>query len=262
MKKFIGLGILAILAVMSLVSLAGCIDYNRIVGSNNIETRQFDYSGFKRIEVSNAFTVDVTRSDTYEVSITLNDNIFNDLDISMSGDTLRISINPFTHFVNTTQRAMISLPELDALTITGACQAVVSGFQSDGNLDLEVTGASSMDISDLKVADTTIDVIGASHLSGSLVTNNADFNVTGASSINLTGSASKMQVDVIGASHAALTDFIVGDVAVTAVGASSVEVEVHGTLDINISGVSTLVYGDSPKLGKVEVSGISTLKRR
>ena len=262
MKKYIGLGITAILLAVSLISLAGCIDYNRTVGSNNIETRQFDYSGFKRIEVSNAFTVDVTRSDTYEVSITLNDNIFNDLDISMSGDTLRISINPFTHFVNTTQRAVISLPELDALTIPGACQAVVSGFQSDGNLDLEVTGASSMDISDLKVADTTINVIGASHLSGSLVTNNADFNVTGASNINLTGSASKMQVDVIGASHAALTDFIVGDAAVTAEGASSAEVEVHGTLDINVSGVSTLVYGDNPKLGKVEVSGVSTLRRR
>ena len=71
-----------------------------------------------------------------------------------------------------------------------------------------------------------------------------------------------MQVDVIGASHAALADFMVGDASVTAVGASSAEVEVHGKLDVNISGVSTLTYGDSPQLGKVEVSGLSTLRRR
>jgi hypothetical protein len=114
----------------------------------------------------------------------------------------------------------------------------------------------------LKATDTSIKVIGASHLSGSLITNSANFNVTGASNIKLTGSASKMQVDVIGASHAALADFIVGDASVMAVGASTAEVEVHGTLDINISGVSTLVYGDNPKLGKVEVSGVSTLRRR
>ena len=139
--------------------MAGCIDYNRTAGSKNIETRQFDYSGFKRIEVSDAFNVDVTRSDTYEVSITLNDNLFNDLDISMSGDTLRIGINPFPNFVNTTRHATISLPELDALTISGACQAVVSGFQSDGTLDLEVNGASGMEINDLKAADTTINVL-------------------------------------------------------------------------------------------------------
>jgi hypothetical protein len=262
MKKFIGLGIAAILAGVSLVSLAGCIDYNRVVGSKNIETRQFDYSGFKRIEVSYAFKVDVTRSDTYSVSVTMNDNIFNDLDISITGDTLRIGMKSFEHFVSITQHAAISLPELDALVITGACQAVVSGFQSDGNLDLEVTGASSMESSDLKATDTSIKVIGASHLSGSLITNSANFNVTGASNIKLTGSASKMQVDVIGASHAALADFIVGDASVMAVGASTAEVEVHGTLDINISGVSTLVYGDNPKLGKVEVSGVSTLRRR
>jgi hypothetical protein len=262
MKKFIVLGIAAILTGISLISLAGCIDYNRVVGSKNIETRQFDYSGFKRIEVSYAFKVDVTRSDTYSVSVTMNDNIFNDLDISITGDTLRIGMKSFKHFVSTTQHAAISLPELDALVITGACQAVVSGFQSDGNLDLEVNGASSMEINDLKTADANIKVLGFSHLSGSLITNNCDFEVTGASNIKLTGSAYKMQLNVIGASHAALTDFIVEDASVMAEGASTAEVEVHGTLDVDISGVSTLVYGDSPKLGRVEVSGISTLSRR
>ena len=262
MKKFIGPGMTAILLAVSLVSLSGCIDYNRTVGSKNIETRQFDYSGFKRIEVSNAFTVMITKSDIYAVVVTLNDNLFDDLDISMNGDTLQIGMKSISHFVNTTQHAEIALPELDSLTITGACHAEVTDFQSNGSINLEATGASGMVINSLKATDTTIKVIGASHLSGSLVTNNAYFNVTGASNINLTGSASKMQVNVIGASHAALTGFIVGDAAVTAVGASTAEVEVHGTLDINVSGVSTLVYGDSPKLGKVEVSGISTLRRR
>jgi len=59
-----------------------------------------------------------------------------------------------------------------------------------------------------------------------------------------------------------LFDFVVGDASVTVVGASSADVEVHGTLDLNVSGVSTLTYGDSPRLGKVEVSGVSSLKRR
>ena len=71
-----------------------------------------------------------------------------------------------------------------------------------------------------------------------------------------------MQLAVVGASRATLTDFITGDAFVTAVGASSADIEVHGTLDIDLSGVSTLTYGDSPKLGKVEVSGVSTLRRR
>lgn len=262
MKKFIGLGIAVILAVVSLTPLTGCFDFTHIEGSKTLETRQYDYSGFTRIDVSDAFTVEITRSDTYAVSVTLNDNIFDNLDISVTGDTLNITMNSFAHFVNTTQQVLISMPELDALSITGACQATVSGFQSNTNLDLTVVGASGMEINDLKAGDTTISVVGASHLSGSLITDNAAFDVTGYSNINLTGSASKMDLSVIGASHASLSGFIVDDASITAIGASSADVEVHGTLDIDITGVSTLTYGDSPKLGKVDVSGVSSLKRR
>ena len=262
MKKLIVPGIITFLAAVSLVSLAGCINFNQIAGSKNLETRQFDYSGFKQIEVSDAFTVMVTKSDTYAVAVTLNDNLFDDLDISMSGDILQIGMKSFPHFVNTTQRAEIALPELDSLTITGACHAEVTDFQSDGTIDLEATGASGMEINDLKAADTTIKVIGDSHLSGSLITDKSDFNVTGVSNITLTGSASEMQLSVIGASRASLADFIVQDASVTAVGASNADVEVHVTLDLDISGVSTLIYGDSPTLGKVNVSGVSTLRRR
>jgi len=262
MKKIIGLGIAVILAAICLSSLTGCFEFTRIVGSKTLETRQFDYSGFKRIEVSDAFNVTVTRSDTYSVSVTMNDNIFSDLNVSMSGDTLKVTMNSFAHFIDTTQKVAISLPELDALSITGACEATVSGFQSDGNLALTVAGASGMQINNLQATDTTINIIGASHLSGSLVTTGADFSITGVSHITLTGSASTMKLKVVGTSDAALANFVVGDASVTAAGVSDVDIEAHGTLDINLSGVSTLTYGDDPKLGKVSVSGVSNLNRR
>lgn len=262
MKKFIGLGMALILVAALVTSLAGCDPFYHITGSKTLETRQFDYSGFTKIEVSDAFTVDVTRSDTYAVSVTLNDNIFSDLNVSMSGDTLKVTMNSFGHFIDTTQKVEISLPELDALSITGFCEATVSGFQSDSDLALTVAGASGMQIRSLQAADTTIKIIGASHLSGSLITTAADFSVTGVSHITLTGSASTMKLNVIGTSDAALTDFVVGDASVTAAGVSDVDIEAHGTLNINLSGVSTLTYGDDPKLGKVSVSGVSNLNRR
>lgn len=262
MKKCLGLGIVALLTIVMLTSLVGCIGVNRIVGSKNIETKVFDYSGFNRIEVSNTFNVDISKSNTYQVSVTLNDNLFDVLDISVLGDTLRIRMKPFTSIINTTQQATISMPELKALTISGASRAVVSGFQSDSFLNLEVSGASRMEINNLKASDTNIQVTGASRLSGSLVTNDGDFEISGASSLELNGSTTSVKVDVSGASHAKLASFIVGNASVTASGASSADVEVNGLLDIDISGASNLTYGDSPKLGRVEVSGASTLSRR
>ena len=262
MKKFIGLGMAIILAAALVTSLSGCSSFYHITGSKDIETRQFDYTGFTKIEVSDAFDITVTRSDTYSVGVTLNDNIFSDLNVSMSGGTLKISMNSFAHFIDVTQQVDITLPELDSLAITGACEATVTGFQSNGNLVLAVTGASGMQIDDITAADTTINILGASHLSGSLTANNADLSITGDSHITLSGSASTMKLSVIGTSDASLADFVVGNADVTAEGVSDADVEVHGTLNINLSGVSTLTYGDSPKLGNVSVSGVSNLRRR
>jgi hypothetical protein len=95
-----------------------------------------------------------------------------------------------------------------------------------------------------------------------LTANNADLSITGVSHITLSGSASTMKLSVIGTSDASLADFVVGNADVTAEGVSDADVEVHGTLNINLSGVSTLTYGDSPKLGNVSVSGVSNLRRR
>jgi len=157
----------------------------------------------------------------------------------------------------------ISLPELDySLSIAGACEATVTGFQSDANLALTVAGASGMQIDDITAADATINIIGASHLSGSLTADDADLSVTGVSHLTLSGTASTMKLNVIGTSDASLADFVVGDASVTAEGVSDADVEVHGTLNIKLSGVSTLTYGDSPKLGNVSVSGVSSLERR
>lgn len=262
MKKYIGFGIAILVAMVTLTSLVGCVRFNRVVGSKNIETKEFAYSGFNRIEVSSAFTADITRSDTYKVSITLNDNLFDDLDISMSGDTLRIRMKPFTSFINTTQHAEISMPELKALIVSGASRGIVSGFQSDSFLNLEVSGASQMEVHNLKAADTNVQVSGVSRLSGSLITNDGDFEISGVSNIELDGSATTVRLEVSGASNAKLASFIIADASVEVSGASHADVEVNGILDLNLSGASTLRYGDSPKLGRVEVSGASTLTRR
>jgi len=57
-----------------LVSAIGC--GGSITGSSNIETREWYYNNFTKLEVSSAFEVDVSRGSSYFVSITANDNLF------------------------------------------------------------------------------------------------------------------------------------------------------------------------------------------
>jgi len=262
MKKILVRGIILVILAATIGSLAGC-NVDRIVGSSNIITKDYDFTDFKNIEVSNAFEVDIVRADSYSVSITLNDNLFENLDISRSGDTLRIRMQPFTSFIHSTLKASISLPDLSLLRLSGATHGTVTGFNSDNPFRLYVSGASSLETNDLKTkADTTIEISGASRISGSLETGTGDFDISGASYIELNGSSSDVSVVVSGASRAKLSNFSLVNASLEVSSASSADIAVSGLLDVDVSGASRLTYTGNPQLGHVDVSGASTLKHQ
>lgn len=263
MKKKLIAGVALVMMVAIAASLGGCIEVNRVVGSPDIGTKYYDFQDFKQVEVSNAFEVEIDRADTYQVNVTLNENLFEHLDISVSGDTLRIRMKPYVSFIHTTQKAAISMPDLRNLKLSGATRGTVTGFHEIGAVGLTVSGASHLVINDFITEDSAqINVSGASRITGSMETIDGNFEISGASSLDLTGSGSDVSLDVSGASRARLTKFYMVDAAVNVSGASEANVEVSGRLDLNVSGASRLTYGGDPGLGRVEVSGASTLSRQ
>jgi len=72
MKK----AIVAVLLVALLTSglLVGC--GGMMIGSGDLATEEFNFSDFTRVEVGSAFEVEIVQSDSYRVSITADDNLF------------------------------------------------------------------------------------------------------------------------------------------------------------------------------------------
>ena len=250
----------------TLLLMTGCI---RIVaggegvqGSPNLTIKEFDFSDFTNIEVGYAFVVDVTRSDTYGVTITLNENLFEYLDISQSGKTLRIRMKSHYSYQRVTRQASITLPALRSLELSGASRGEVAGFETTDDMGFDVSGASNLTLVDLKAGNTSIDVSGASRLTGSIEIMEGDFDISGASTVELEGKGTNVRLEVSGASTARLERFPI-EIADTHVsGASNATVEVSDSLDIDISGASRLYYNGGAVLGSVQVSGASTLSRR
>jgi len=264
-KNVISCSILTIL-VSLLVLGSGCIlvaeNGTSISGSSTSETREMDFSDFNIVKVGHAFEVSVTKASSFSVSITMPDNLFDYLVIEQSGDILYIGLKPNLRFWNTRHSVTITMPELRGLELSGASRGDISGFSSTDSLYLGASGASILDINNVKAGNTDFDISGASKISGSIEITDSNFQVSGASSVSLEGTAGDVVLQVSGASSMNLEDLTVDNASVGASGASSIKINASGRLDLDLSGASRLYYTGGAMIGNLEMSGASTVKQR
>ena len=233
-----------------------------VAGSGNLETRELDYSGFTKVNVSYAFQVEITRTDSFSVSITLDDNLFQYLEVRKVGSTLYVGLQRYHSYLHTTQRATITMPDLRELELSGASKGDVSGFTSTDSLQFEVSGASSVSINNMEAGDTQFNISGASKASGNIKIADGDFDVSGASTVELEGTADDVTIETSGTSNTNLEDFPVVNATLDVSGASNATINASGRLDANISGASTLYYIGNPTLGDIDVSGASKVSQK
>jgi hypothetical protein len=220
-------------------------DSNAIAGSGNPVTRDFALQDFDRIEVSNAFDVVVQQSDGYSVSVTVDDNLVDLLDVQVDNGELHIGLEPGTSLRSPhTLKARVSMPLLRAADASGASRLSLQGFEDETDFDLQLSGASFAE--------------------GGLNGAQVSIELSGASRVVLTGSAQTLALEVSGASTADLEDLDIARVSrVELSGASRATLSVSDAIDqIDLSGVSHLDYTGDPSLGDVDTSGASELRHR
>ena len=227
-----------------------------------MNTQRFDYTDFNRLKIERALSVDILRADAY--SLTIGDD-FSRIKVEKVGDTLVVGrrgldwIAPFHPRPN----VVITLPELYELTMTGACQGKVIGFQSNHEFTLKLTGACHLEINRMSAGNLKTNISGASNLTGDInISGDALLEISGASRVELSGSGNSARIELSGASQARLANFTLHKASANICGASSVQLNVIDNLDINLCGASRLEYAGRPALGKVQVAGASVLKQR
>jgi hypothetical protein len=252
---------LALASLFTILSGAsGC--EGTVIGSGEIATWEMAYTDFNQLEIGHAFDVQINRADNYRVSITIDKKLYEYLKIDQRGDTLRIGLKSGYVYIDTIQRATVDLPDLRRLELSGASRAVVSGFSVSHSLDFELSGASRLDLGHTIAGNSNFSLSGASQVNGVIEMDDGNFSLSGASSLELQGSADDITINASGASRVNLPDLTVTNVSVNLSGACDAVVNVSTRMDLNLSGASSLEYIGSPKLGKLEMSGGSTLNQR
>lgn len=213
-----------------------------ITGSGHTVTKEYDLSGFSKLAVGHAFQVEIAQGPKHSVAVTVDDNLVEYLDVSTSGETLRIRFQPNINVRNATLKASVALPELTGLDLSGAVRATVAGFSSEKPLEADLSGACNLR-GDIKNGDARIDL-------------------SGASKVGLRGSAGTLRITASGASHANLEEYRSGRTVVNVSGASHVSVSPSANLEAEASGASTVTYGGEPGDVKAHTSGASSVRKR
>ncbi len=260
MKKMVIIRCFLVLALVAL--LLG----NQACGSRLVNT-PYEYDGFTRLDIQNAFNVEIVQSGTYGISITSSKELLDYLSISRAGDTLVIKLqpnHPFTDFATMRKilKAKIAMPVIYAVTLSGACEGTIRGFQSADKLELDVSGASHLDLNQIEAGDARLVISGDSRISGKLTAANVKFDVSGASKLDLAGTAADCQILAVGASRLNLEFFVHQTASITMSGASQTTVDTRKHLDFSLNGASQLFFLSNPNIGKMEILGASTVKHK
>ena len=297
MKK-IFIPCIALLLLLAIFS-TGCSAIFRTNGAGKIIEKTYEFTNFTNIEISDACRYDIQQSDNYSIVVSGHEYVIERMDIQQSGNTLSIGIK-FIPFISTSDtRITITMPQLSKLSVTGACDGKATGFVSNGDLDINISGASGLDADfkagttklvlsgdsnitgNLTAADTQIRLSGASDLNmtmqtgntvitasgssdirGSLQAADCQFNLSAASTCNISGAAGKTIIIASGASEMDSPGLTMQTADVKLTGASDASIHVNGTMNVDISGASTLNYSGNPSMGKIEISGSSDLNHK
>jgi hypothetical protein len=236
--------LLIVLVVVAIILLViGSIFVFLWVLPGNERTETLDYTGFSSVEASSAFQVTITQSTSYSVKISASERIFDRIEVTQQGQTLKIDVKPGIFFGLFTNKAEITMPSLENFALSEASRGTADGFSSSNQFTAQISGASTLDLNNFNAGDINFEVTGASHLTGQGTASNLTSAVSGASTLDLTDlTVDNANIDLSGASHAIIN--------------------LTGRLDAQASGASNLQYIGEPTLGTINTSGGSTVNKK
>lgn len=233
MKTLIKLTLIVITVIV-----AGCSQVTRapqnvnveVTGSGDLVSREVALSGFDRIEAGLTFDLTIHQGEEFSVVLHSDDNFIDYIQVDQSGGTISFGFKPGYAYNShgVTLRADVTMPELAGLELSGSSHATLDGFASSGDLQIELTGASTLD--------------------GSLEAEKSSIALYGSSYLKLAGSTDELQLDACGSNLVDLGDYRAGTATVQASCNSRVVVNVLDTLAGEASQNAQVYYIGQPTL--------------
>lgn len=229
-------------------------------GSGTLVTERLALSGFTGIEVAGSWQVTV-RPGPYDVQVTVDDNVVDDLQVEVRGDALHFGLRPQVRLRRATLRAQVTMPSVEAVAVTGSGDATFAYFESP-SLRLSVTGSGDVEGSGISAGALDAEVSGSGDITLEGCANeSAHVSITGSGDVTLRGAADAepagaltLQISGSGSADVGGCTFASADIGITGSGSGTMTLG-SGDLTGSISGSGEVRYRGSPARVDVRTTG-------
>lgn len=229
------------------VAASGCsVDEVRnsaqtVRGRGDVVTRDFDLGEFAAVDIGGGWDVTFRSADAASVVITMYENLFDYVEVSLRGDTL--VVEPAANFLTpgSTPTIELAAPALNAARFGGAARVRDWDTITGESFELAVDGSTRVTL--------TLDVDAVS------------VATRGSSTVTLLGSARQSDIDIAGAGDVRAFGLGTLDTTVAIAGVGNAHITATNTLDVTITGAATVRYDGSPAVTR-SIGGAASVRPR
>lgn len=210
-----------------------------VVGSGRLTSRLIGLSGVNSVVVGAGFVVNLGIGATEQATITMDDNLTDRVQATVTGDRLLLGLTPGAPVRNATLTAEVTVGQLERLATSGAGRVILVSAPVGPALHLVATGTSEV--------------------TGPIRVDRLQADVSGAAAVLLSGQARELHLSGAGTSRSRLADLTVRNLGIVLSGTSHATVTVRDTLAAQVAGASVLRYRGSPNITRQQTSGVSSI---
>ena len=200
---------------------------NRTVrcGGDVIE-KNMQLSDFDAIEVLGSADVDFIQSERFSVVVKANEEVFEYLDYEIEDGTLVIKTKDNVNVIAKEYNVTVKAPELKAMTVKGAADFDMKGYESANGLTIDIMGAGDITIKDITVPSLDVDVKGAGDIDIEMLSaGKISIDVKGAGDAKISGKADTASFSVSGAGSINARGLKCENISTTKNGVASISID-------------------------------------
>ena len=261
-------------------------------GAGNITKEYKGLDSFFGIDISSNFDITLHQGNESSATVTIDTDVEQYLSVTVRNGILYVEIKgapaKLSNQINSLSAPHptlnITVPELASIHLTGSCslttEETFKGLREDfeiflsgaasieklsvaaGSLEIDASGTTkSCILADCASIELTSAGVGSVSISGKC--EECSVEAKGGSKVILVGSTDELECECSGTAHVDASQMTAAKAEIECSGAAGTKVQVEEELEVNLSGVSTCIYGSDNKSLKIvpQIGRAASLKK-